>query len=152
MSRKAPFEKPIRYARRIVLALTVVAGVFFFTWYGSTGVPAGMDTMPESYPPGTWCLVERSPGTLVAMEDGQPTSSVVFVEVEGGGLLLARVKRIEGEQVFLHIENRDSRFAGYEEKPVARSQIRYLVLTGFVPDEKQGQGGKGAGADGEKGR
>ena len=84
---------PRRLRRWVVaasLGLLVVSCIYLFLRFGSITVPAGMDTMSGTHPPGTWCLVEKTPRVLVAKR------SVVFIEVEPGQIAIEISSKIVG--------------------------------------------------------
>ena len=117
-----------RWVKRLALPILLVCMIVFCRSYWFVVVPAGMDTMPELYPPGTTCVVQRDPGQLVA-------GSVVFVEVEAGAApILVRIARVEGGRVHLLVENPRSQFAGYTKDDYPLSSVRALVLSGVPPE------------------
>lgn len=129
-----------RYRRRVTwaaAAVAVVAVVYFFTLYGSWTVLAGMDTMPETYPPGSTCIIRKDPGFV-------KKGSVVMIGLPGGAVLLTRVERVEGDRIHIRHDNRESVFRHYENQSYPISDVRGLVLSALLPDPEGGgvPGGK----------
>ncbi|HLU38203.1 MAG TPA: hypothetical protein VK081_02385 [Planctomycetota bacterium] len=124
---RVPF--PLRAAkvvRRLALPVVLLGGLLLWRNYGMFTVPEGMDTLPDSHPPGTRCLVEKRPSRV------RP-GSVVFVEARGG-ILLSRVDAVlPGDRILLAHENPRSRFADLQDQPFPLSAVRALVLVAFVP-------------------
>jgi len=117
-----------RWVRRLALPVLLVCAIVFFRSYWFVVVPAGMDTMPEVYPPGTTCVVQRDPAHLVA-------GSVVFLEVEDGAApILVRIARVEGGRVYPLVDNPRSQFAGYARGDYPLTRVRALVLSGVPPE------------------
>ncbi len=118
-----------RWTRRLAIPVLVLGVIIFLRSFWFFVVPQGMDTMLDLYPPGTTCVVERDPSALVAGR------SIVFLEVEvGAAPILVRIGRIEGGRLFPVIDNPKSRFAGYARDSYPLTSVRFLVLTGFVPE------------------
>lgn len=132
---------PFLLRRWVLRAGVVLLGgfvVWLVTLYGIVRVPAGMDTLPGTHPPGTICFVRRSPRRISLGEHG----AVVFLRVPGGGTVLTRVIRID-ERGMLHVrhDNRRSRLLRYEDMgPFPVDAVAALVLTQLVP-EGAGNGG-----------
>lgn len=123
------------FLRRGTLPVALVLGAALWLNYGTLRVPAGMDTLPGEYPPGSLCVVDKRPGTPRVGE-------VVFFD-HRDGVLLSRVARIDGES--LYVEHADtSRFPDGEDLgPVPVGAVRALLLTAFVPDRTgEGVGGR----------
>ena len=117
-----------RWVRRLGLPVLLVCAIVFFRMYWFVVVPAGMDTMPEVYPPGTTCVVQRDPAHLVA-------GSVVFLEVEAGAApILVRIARVQGDRVYPLVDNPRSQFAGYAKGDYPLANVRALVLSGVPPE------------------
>jgi hypothetical protein len=117
-----------RWARRIGLAAAVAGFVLFFNRFWVMRVPAGMDTMPLSHPPGALCIVDRRPPRLVP-------GAAVFVELPEGGVLLLTVDRVVAggepgaETFFARSDNPVSRWAQRGPLgPYPVSAVRGLVL------------------------
>ncbi|MGA1525740.1 MAG: hypothetical protein ACO4CT_11500 [Planctomycetota bacterium] len=112
--------------RRGLLPLALVLGLLLWWNYGTIRVPEGMDTLPDEYPAGTLCVVDKRPG---APRVGQ----VVFF-AHRDGVLLSRIARIEDG--FLFFEHAAaSRFPDGEELgPVPPEAVQALLLTALVPD------------------
>ncbi|MDP6931204.1 MAG: hypothetical protein QF412_16035 [Planctomycetota bacterium] len=131
---------PRRLRRWVVaasLGLLVVSCIYLFLRFGSITVPAGMDTMSGTHPPGTWCLVEKTPRVLVAKR------SVVFIEVEPGQHLLSRVEAIEPDgAIRIRHDMRDSGFLRFEAASYPRSAVIALVLTHFPPESGESFDGR----------
>lgn len=116
-----------RWIRRLGLPIVLLALFFFYLNFGWQTVPSGMDTMPESAPPGSVCAIEKRPGTL------KPGSSLVFLEVPGGGVLLGQVSSLEADGRFhIRFENRKSRYLRFESMgPYSIDKVQGLVLGVF---------------------
>jgi hypothetical protein len=109
----------------------VIACIVLYRTYWFIVVPIGMDTMPAIYPPGTVCVIARNPSVVA-------TGDVVFLEVQAGKTpLLARVRRVAGDQVYIAIDNRASPFVGYVGQSYPRSSVQAVVKSKFEssPDE-----------------
>lgn len=120
-----------RFRGRITLAasvIVVVALILFFTNYGTWSVISGMDTMPEGFPPGATCIIKKSPGSV-------KKGSVVLIDVGDGAALLTRVERIEGDQIHIRHDNRQSRFVHLEKQSYPMSAVRALVLSALLSDD-----------------
>jgi len=119
----------LRLARRVRflgLPFVVLGGLWLWRSYGMLGVPSGMDTLPSTHPPGTRCLVDKHPHTIVP-------GAVVFAEA-GGGLVLGRVAEVTPSgQLRLEAENAASRWAYLLADPVPMGAVRGLVLVTFLP-------------------
>ncbi|MEE2887612.1 MAG: hypothetical protein VX951_09295 [Planctomycetota bacterium] len=117
-----------RWAKRLSLPVALLVLILFFRSYWFVVVPEGMDTMPEVYPPGTTCVVQRNPRHLVE-------GSVVFLEVEAGAAaILVRVAKVVDGRVYPAVDNPRSRFAGYAKEDYPVTSVRALVLSGVTPD------------------
>ena len=117
----------LREGRGLALPVVLLGLLLFYLKFGWQTVPPGMDTMPQSAPPGSVCAIDKHPGVL------KPDSSLVFLEVPGGGVLLSRVSAVTPDGRF-HIrhENRKSSFLQYESQgPFEMSSVRGLVLGVF---------------------
>lgn len=117
-----------RWTRRLALPLLLVGVVSLWHGYGMLTVPAGMDTLPETHPPGTRCLVAKHPRHLVA-------GAVVFAEV-AAGTVLGRIAAVDGEMLLLAADNQASRYAAWLPTHVPRRAVRGLVLVTFLPEPK----------------
>lgn len=114
-----------------MLPLALGFGILLVRWYGVLRVPTAMDTLPLTHPPGSACLIEKWPSRV-------RVGSAVFVDLEDGGSLLARVAevRVDGSLI-LAVDNPKSRFAelqGERLGPVPLARVRGLVLVIFAPD------------------
>ena len=118
---------PLSYVlRRGLLPVAIVLGVMLGVNYGTIRVPAGMDTLPDEFPPGSLCVVDKRPGP--------PRVGEVLFFLHRDGVLLSRVARVEGGAVYFDHSDA-SRFPDGEELgPVSVDQIHALLLTAFVPD------------------
>jgi hypothetical protein len=131
-ARAAPTALPwnlrlARLVRRLALPAVVVAGILLWRSYGVIGVPDGMDTMPQTHPPGTRCVVAKRPGKVVS-------GAVVFVDVPGGGTLLARVVAVAPDgSLAVAPDNPATRFAAALRAPVPPAAVRGLVLVALTP-------------------
>jgi len=116
-----------RWIRRLALPVVLLALFYFYLHFGWQTVPGGMDTMPRSAPPGSVCAIEKRPSGLKA------GTSLVFLEVPGGGVLLGRVSRIEPDGRFqIEFENRESRYLRFEGMgPYSIDKVQGLVLGVF---------------------
>ena len=120
---------------RLVLACSVptliVCTVILHYSYGLVRVPAGMDTMVETHPPGTLCVIEKSPGSL-------PANSVVFVDLPDGSTVLTRAVAVNADGgIDIRHDNRASRFQYLESAgPYPLQAVRGHVLSFFLPDPK----------------
>lgn len=116
-----------RWIRRLALPVVLLALFYFYLHFGWQTVPTGMDTVPTSAPPGSVCAIAKRPTTLEA------GTSLVFLEVPGGGVLLSRVSKLEPDGRF-HIrhENRESKYLRYESMgPYSMDKVQGLVLGVF---------------------
>ncbi|MBK8976820.1 MAG: hypothetical protein IPM29_12955 [Planctomycetes bacterium] len=110
--------------RRALLPVAVLLALLLWRSYGTLRVPDGMDTTP-AVPPGSLCVIEKSPGDL---RPGQ----LVFAEL-GGGLVLSRIRAVDADGVLLENDSRSSRLPDSRQLgPVPRSAIRALVLSTFA--------------------
>lgn len=116
-----------RWIRRAALPVVLLALLYFYLHFGWQTVPAGMDTMPQSAPPGSVCAIAKRPGRLEA------GTSLVFLEVPGGGVLLGRVSSVEPDGRFqIRFENRESKYLRYESMgPYSLDKVQGLVLGVF---------------------
>lgn len=118
-----------KWMKRLVLPVLVLGLVVFFRIYWFVVVPTSMDTMPEMYPPGTICVIERHPDTV---REG----NVIFLEVKAGAApILVQVGKVAAGRVFPVVRNRSSRFAGYAQDSYPLTDVRGLVLSGIAPDQ-----------------
>lgn len=117
------------------VSLALVAGSVgaMCLWYGLLTVPRGMDTMMDTHPPGTVCLIQKTPGGVVA-------DAVVFVDLPEGATVLSRVARVLADGSFeIRHDNRESVFRHLEDLgPFWPADVRGLVVTMFVT-EAQGE-------------
>lgn len=117
-----------KWVKRLALPVVLLGLILFFRSYWFVVVPEGMDTMPEVYPPGTTCVVQRNPAQVVE-------GSVVFLEVEAGvAPILVRIAKVANGRIHPLVENPRSRFAGYAKDNYPLSSVRALVLSGVTPD------------------
>lgn len=116
-----------RLVRRLALPCILIGGFALWYSYGVLDVPAGMDLMSDTHPPGTRCVVAKHPRAL-------PRGAVVFVDMPPVGTLIARVEAVLSDgQVLLASDNPDSRFADWLQTPVPPAAVRGLVLVAFAP-------------------
>lgn len=117
-----------RWMLRTGWLAVAASGVWMYLSYGLLRVPAGMDTMPDTHPPSTLCLIQKRPSQV-------PRGAVVFLDVEGGATLLTRVVGTapDGALTIQH-DNRASRFAHLEREAFTLADVRGLVVTMFVED------------------
>ncbi|MEM7203204.1 MAG: hypothetical protein AAF628_23280 [Planctomycetota bacterium] len=117
-----------RLMRRSTGPVAILCLVLLWWHYGLLRVPVGMDTLPDSHPPRTVCLIDKRPSRL------QP-GAVVFVSLPDGSVLLSRVaEALADGSVRIRHDNRDSRFRRLERLgPFAAAAVRGLVLTQFTP-------------------
>ncbi|MCB9869437.1 MAG: hypothetical protein H6836_02925 [Planctomycetes bacterium] len=131
MRTDTPNRRIQKWARRVLWVAVGVALLLFFRTYWYAVVPPGMDTMPEAYPPGTTCVIQRDPAHF---KEGK---SVILLEVTPGAApLWTRVVRVKGDQVFVRHDNRKSQFCGYEDRGWPVSSVRGLVVSGFPPADR----------------
>ena len=126
-----------RWVRRIGLPLVIVGAVVLYVRYDFLGVPAGMDTLPDTHPPGSSCLIDTWGSALAP---GQ----AVFVDLPDGSTVLSRVESVQPDGSFeIRHDNRRSGF-GYLERlgPYPPEALRGLVLVVFpASQEVPGRGG-----------
>ena len=122
-----------RLMRRLALPAVLVAGVVLYVSFGVLRVPRGMDTMPETHPGGTICVIDKRPGPV---SEGW----VVFVDLSDGASVLTRVAAVHDDGSFeIRHDNRESPFVHLEERgPFAVPAVRGLVLTA-LDVEPQGE-------------
>ena len=116
-----------RLMRRLALPAVLVAGVVLYVSFGVLRVPRGMDTMPETHPGGTICVIDKRPGPV---SEGW----VVFVDLSDGASVLTRVAAVHDDGSFeIRHDNRQSKF-GYLERlgPYPASSVRGQVLSAFT--------------------
>lgn len=117
-----------RWARRAALPMAMVGGVALYLCFGAVRVPLGMDTTP-SIPAGSLCLIDkRSSKAQVGCR--------VFVDLPDGGTVLSKVVAIrDDDRLVLQHEAADSQLPDSDQfGPVARAQVRGVVLVVFPPD------------------
>jgi hypothetical protein len=113
------------WTRRLALPVCLAGALVLWANYGLLAVPEGMDTLPDSHPPGTRCLIEKRPRRL------RP-GAVVFVDVHGG-TVLARVRAVTDAGVELAHDNEHSRFAALAGQTFPLAAVRGLVLVALTP-------------------
>lgn len=120
--------KAARWLRRAMIPVAIILGIALYMSFGWIRVPMGMDTLPGSYPEGSLCFVLKRPSVV-------SPGAVVFVDLPGGGTLLARVSAIFEGGFELTADDPESRFAamlsGMVHRPAA---LRAQVITSFSPD------------------
>ena len=121
-----------RMVKRLALPFMLGGVVLLWMQYGVLTVPDGMDTMPDTHPPGTRCLVEKTPRRV-------PVGAVIFVDVRGG-TMLSRVDALTEGGIMLKHDNTHSRFADLQERPVPLSAVRGLVLVSLSPTPEAPRG------------
>lgn len=115
--------------RRLALPIVLLGSLLLWFNYGMLGVPSGMDTMIDSHPPGTRCLIAKRPSSV-------RQGAVVFVDLPQGGTLLARVAAVDDRgNLSLSCDNPRSPYARELDElgAVAPSAVRALVLVAFTP-------------------
>ncbi|MEZ5965436.1 MAG: hypothetical protein R3F56_16505 [Planctomycetota bacterium] len=122
-----------RGIRRLTLPLALVGGVVLQRGYGVRTVPIGMDTLPDTHPPGTRCLVDKRPSHVVV-------GAVVFAEVPGGTVLGRVESRFGDDRLQLAADNDASCFADLLRAPVPLRAVRGLVLVTFLPEPEVPRG------------
>ncbi len=119
--------KIARGLRRLMLPLAILLGLALYWSFGWIRVPAGMDTMPDSYPAGSLCFVLKHPSRV-------SVGAIVFVDLPTGGTLLARVSAIRDQGFELLADNPESKFAAMLRKTVhPPAALRAQVITSFLP-------------------
>ena len=115
------------WVRRVMIVALLVFCVLLYVNFGWLRVPHGMDTMPDEFPGGTLCLIQKQPGSVAV-------GSVVFVDVDGG-TVLTRVVGVVGQRVEVEHDNKSSKLGfGGCRGLVSVSAIRAIVLTGLTSD------------------
>ncbi len=116
-----------RVAMRLGLPLFVASVALLWWFFGLLRVPDGMDSMLDTHPPGTTCIIWKTPRSV-------PVGAVVFCDVEGGSWL-ARVTAVaEDGGLALRCDNRASRFVALERaSSYPAAAVRGMVLTQFPP-------------------
>lgn len=119
--------KATRWVGRLGVPLLLVCALALYWHFDLLAVPEGMDTMPETHPAGTICLIEKSPSGLVQ-------GSVVFVDLPDGSTVLTRVAAVfDDGAIAIRHDNRASVFCYLEQSnPYPATAVRGLVLTMFV--------------------
>ena len=115
--------------RRLALPIVLLGSVALWFNYGLLGVPIGMDTMLDTHPPGTRCLIEKRPSRV-------RQGGVVFVDLPDGGTLLARVAAVDDQgRISLACDNPRSRYRELADElgAIDPSAVRALVLVAFTP-------------------
>lgn len=118
-----------RWLVRLSVVVVAASVVLMYLSYGLLSVPRGMDTMPDTHPPGAVCLIQKWPSTVAER-------AVVFVDVEGGATVLSRVEKITADgKVSIRHDNRRSEFCYLEAAgPYDIDAVRGLVLTMFITE------------------
>lgn len=118
-----------RIVLRLGVMLLVLCAVVLYWNFGLLRVPAGMDTMTDTHPPGTLCVIEKAPSSL---EEG----AVVFIDLPDGSTVLTRVVTVHGDgSIAVRHDNRGSVFTYLEAHgPYRGAAVRGLVLTMFVTE------------------
>ena len=122
-----------RRLRRVTAAVGLLAAAFLLLRFGSTWVPAGMDTEPGA-PPGSWCLVDR-------WSRGLRVGSDVFVATPHG-VVLSRVAAVDADTVTVLHPNSGSAWPDSRQfGPVSRDHVVSTVMVVFPPKpEEQARG------------
>jgi hypothetical protein len=111
--------------RRGTVLLAVVAFTWFLLKFGTTWVPAGMDTVPD-VPPGSWCIVDR-------WASGLRVGSDVFVDTPAGPVL-SRVAAVDDDTVTVLHPNAGARWPDSRSfGPLPRRAVTSAVLVVFPP-------------------
>ncbi len=119
--------KAARLMRRLMLPFAVVLALWIYLSVGFLRVPMGMDTLPETHPEGSLCLIDKRSGAV------QP-GAVVFADVRGGTLLSRVVSRNNGF-VVLQNDNSSSELPDSDELgPFPLGAVRGVVLAVFPPE------------------
>ena len=125
--------KTARLLRRLMLPLALLLGLGLYWSFGWIRVPSGMDTMPDIHPAGSLCFVLKRPSVI-------SVGAVVFVDLPGGGTLLARVVTVLEEGFELAADNPKSTFADMLRRTFHSPEaLRAQVITSFSP-ESSGHG------------
>ncbi|GAB4143542.1 MAG: hypothetical protein Fur0037_11160 [Planctomycetota bacterium] len=117
-----------RIARR--LAVPFFAGCLLLLWlcFGAMRVHREMDTLSETVPPGSLCIVDKRAGSA-------RVGDAVFVELEAGGILLSRVERETDDGLVLRNDNDSSRWPDSRTLgPIPRRALLGTVRAVFPPD------------------
>lgn len=118
-----------RWVVRAALPIVLLCALLLFWLFGTVRVPAGMDTMIDTLPPGTVLLLmlhpsRVEPGSIVLLDLPEPI----------GGTLLSRVERVAADGSFsIRHDNRASRFVGLEQHgPFRMADVHGTVFTHFL--------------------
>ncbi len=122
-----------RWVVRLGIPVLIVSIVVLYVNYGLLGVPQGMDTMVDTHPPGTLCLIQKRPSSVTP-------GAVVFVDLDDGGTVLSRVVEVSDDETFtIRHDNRKSVFLYLEERgPYRVDAVRGIVVSMLV-NEAQGE-------------
>ncbi len=113
--------------RRLMLPAAVVVALWVYLTVGLLRVPLGMDTLTETHPEGSLCVIDKRSASV-------QTGAVVFVDALGG-TLLSRVSSRDDGFIRLRHDNRGSAFPDGEELgPLPISAVRGVVLAVFLPE------------------
>ncbi len=119
--------KTARFLRRCMLPVALICGALLFYNFGTLKVPKGMDTMMDSVPAGTTCLIQKRPSKVVV-------GNVVFVDLPRGGTLVTRVDEVRGDRFTVRHENSSSRFGtGESLGELSVAMVRGIVIASFIP-------------------
>ena len=119
--------KAARLVRRSILPVAIVLVVWIYLSVGFLRVPAGMDSMPQTHPEGSLCLIDKRRSAV------QP-GSVVFVDAFGG-TVLSRVHSLHDGSIEVRHDNPSSQLpSGQNLGRLPLSQVRGVVLAVFPPD------------------
>lgn len=120
-----------RVVRRLMLPIAALLALWIYLTVGFLRVPKGMDTMPETHPAGSMCLIDKRRSSV---REG----TVVFVDVQGG-TLLSRVTERGEDFVRLAHDNRDSQLpSGDNLGAVPLARVRGVILAVFGPESDSG--------------
>lgn len=121
-----------RWVRRAMLPAVLLGALVLWVCFGAQRVHQAMDTLPDSVPPGSLCIVDKRSG---AAQPGR----AVFVQLADGGILLSRVQaRADDGSLVLRNDNQDSRFPDSRQLgPVPLARLRGTVLVVFPPDHPE---------------
>ncbi len=112
--------------RRLMLPVAGLVVLWVYLTVGLLRVPVGMDTLTETHPEGSLCVIDKRSGSI-------HQGAVVFVDALGGTLLSRVSSRADGF-IRLRHDNRGSAFPDGEELgPLPIAAVRGVVLAVFPP-------------------
>lgn len=112
-----------------MLPLALGCAALLWLCFGAMRVNQQMDTLIDTVPPGSLCIVDKRQGAA------QP-GDAVFVQLADGGILLSRVTaRAADGSLTVRNDNRDSRWPDSASLgPLPASALRGTVRVVFPPD------------------